>query len=128
MGTDSRKSAAKTPQFDTPGAQRLTRLLQEATRATPVSGPETYVPPSDGDIAEANYHHFIFGQRGSGKSSLLRHLQHQMLDAGRAAVWIDQEIYSNLSYPDVLVSVLHELMRSLAATLERKMTSESQPR
>jgi hypothetical protein len=50
-----------------------------------------------------------------------------MLDAGRAAVWIDQEIYSNLSYPDVLVSVLHELMRSLATTLERKMISESQP-
>jgi hypothetical protein len=124
MGTDSRKSAAKTSQFDTPGAQRLTRLLQEATRATPASGPETYVPPSGGDIAETNYHHFIFGQRGSGKSSLLRHLQHQMLAEGRVAVWIDQEIYSNLSYPDVLVSALHEVMIGLAATLEAKLDSE----
>jgi len=114
--------------YDTPEARQLTRLLTEATRATPASGPETYVPPARGDIAEANYHHFIFGQRGSGKSSLLRHLQHQMVDAGRAGVWIDQEIYSNLSYPDVLVSVLHELMKSLGTTLDQRISSRNQPR
>ena len=123
MGGNTAKSPAKTPSFDTPQAQQLTRLLQEATRATPASGPQTYVPPSGGDRAEADYHHFVFGQRGSGKSSLLRHLQHQMLDAGRVAVWIDQEIYSKLSYPDVLVSALHELMKSLASTLEQKLGS-----
>lgn len=49
-----------------------------------------------------------------------------MLDANRVAVWIDQEIYSKLSYPDVLVSALHELMKSLAITLERKITLEPQ--
>lgn len=124
MGTNQHKSGAKAPQFDTPGTQRLTKLLQEATRATPASGPETYVPPSGGDIAEANYHHFVFGQRGSGKSSLLRHLQHQMLAEGRVAVWIDEEIYSNLSYPDVLVSALHEVMKGLANTLTTKTDSE----
>jgi energy-coupling factor transporter ATP-binding protein EcfA2 len=127
MGNNTAKSPQPSPRYETPEAQRLTRLIQEATRPTPVSGPETYVPPSGGDRAEADYHHFIFGQRGSGKSSLLRHLQRQMLDANRVAVWIDQEIYSKLSYPDVLVSALHELMKSLAATLERKMASESQP-
>lgn len=51
------------------------RLLQEATRPTPDGGASNYVPPSGGKLAEANYHHFVFGQRGSGKSSLLRHLQ-----------------------------------------------------
>lgn len=127
MGTNTAKSPKPPPRYETPEAQRLTRLLQEATRATPVSGPETYVPPSGGDRAEANYHHFIFGQRGSGKSSLLRHLQHQMMDANRVAVWIDQEIYSRLSYPDVLVSALHELMKSLVTTLERNIALEPQP-
>ena len=39
---------------------------------------------------------------------------------GRIAVWIDQEIYSNLSYPDVLVSALHEVMKGLASTLDKK--------
>ena len=114
--------------YETPEAQQLTRLLQEATRATPASGPETYVAPSGGDRAEANYHHFVFGQRGSGKSSLLRHLQSQMTNAGRVGVWIDQEIYSKLSYPDVLVSVLHELMKSLAITLDARISEISRPR
>ena len=127
MGSNTAKSSERTPGYETPEAQRLTRLLQEATRATPASGPQTYVPPSGGDRAEADYHHFIFGQRGSGKSSLLRHLQHQMMDANRVAVWIDQEIYSKLSYPDVLVSALHELMKSLATTLQQKIALERQP-
>lgn len=113
----------KPADFDTPEAQKLIRLLQEATRATPASGPETYVPPSGGENAEADYHHFVFGQRGSGKSSLLRHLQHQMRNSGRVAVWLDQEIYSRLSYPDVLVSALHFAMTSLADSLEAKITA-----
>lgn len=127
MGSNEAKQPKAQAMYETPEAQQLTRLLQEATRATPASGPETYVAPSGGDRAEANYHHFIFGQRGSGKSSLLRHLQHQMISAGRAGVWIDQEIYSNLSYPDVLVSVLHELMKSLVTTLDQRISSRAQP-
>ncbi|HEY7143268.1 MAG TPA: hypothetical protein VH637_03405 [Streptosporangiaceae bacterium] len=124
MGNKSNKQPGKVPIFSTPAAQVLTRLLQEATRATPASGPETYVPPSGGQIAEADYHHFIFGQRGSGKSSLLRHLQHQMRTTNRIAVWIDQEIYSRLSYPDVLVSALHEIMYGLADTVESKIQAD----
>jgi energy-coupling factor transporter ATP-binding protein EcfA2 len=127
MGSNEAKQPKVQAMYETPEAQQLTRLLQEATRATPASGPETYVAPSGGDRAEANYHHFIFGQRGSGKSSLLRHLQHQMISAGRVGVWIDQEIYSNLSYPDVLVSVLHELMKSLVTTLDQRISSRAQP-
>ena len=125
MGTDTAKSPKPPPRDPTPEAQRLTRLLQEATRATPVSGPETYVPPSGGDRAGL----FIIThlREMEGKSSLLRHLQHQMMDANRVAVWIDQEIYSRLSYPDVLVSALYELMKSLATTLERKIALEPQP-
>jgi hypothetical protein len=124
MTTKSHQQSRKVAEFDTPAAQRLTVLLQEATRATPSSGPETYVPPSGGEIAEANYHHFVFGQRGSGKSSLLRHLQHQMRAAGRIAIWIDEEIYSRLSYPDVLVSALHVVMSGLGEALAAKLASE----
>jgi energy-coupling factor transporter ATP-binding protein EcfA2 len=111
--------------YEAPEVLELLRLLQEATRATPMGGPSTYVPPTGGEIAEANYHHFIFGQRGSGKSSLLRHLQRQMLRQRRAAVWIDQEIFSNLSYPDVLVSAVCELIKGVAEALQRR--DELQP-
>jgi hypothetical protein len=62
----------------------------------------------------------MFGQRGSGKSSLLRHLQRNLNREGRAAVWIDQEIFSNLAYPDVLVSAVLEVMESVQGTLHDK--------
>jgi energy-coupling factor transporter ATP-binding protein EcfA2 len=107
--------------YEKPEVLELLRLLQEATRATPTGGESTYVPPTGGEIAEANYHHFIFGQRGSGKSSLLRHLQRQMIDQHRAGVWIDQEIFSNLSYPDVLVSAVCELVKGVTEALRAKV-------
>ena len=108
--------AASAGLFEADEVTQLLRLLQEATRATP-SGVDRYVPPSGGEIAEANYHHFIFGQRGSGKSSLLRHLEQQKKAEKKAAIWIDQEIFANLSYPDVLVSAVYELMLGVAEAL-----------
>src|SRR5689334_2996265 len=65
------KDAELMAEYAKPEVVKLLQLLQEATRATPTSGPDTYVPPMNGEVAEADYHHFIFGQRGSGKSSLL---------------------------------------------------------
>lgn len=110
-------AGAKSAQFSTEEVTQLLKDLQEATRATPFGGPQSYVPPKGGEIAEAKYHHFIFGQRGSGKSSLLRHLQETISDENRAAVWIDQEIFANLSYPDVLVSAVHELIKGAREAL-----------
>ncbi|MFG3316080.1 hypothetical protein ACGF0C_29340 [Streptomyces albidoflavus] len=115
MGT-----SANSAQFATVEVTQLIKDLQEATRANPFGGPQSYVPPKGGEIAEANYHHFVFGQRGSGKSSLLRHLQEQMTTESRTAVWIDQEIFGNLSYPDVLVSAVHELIKGAREALLSK--------
>jgi energy-coupling factor transporter ATP-binding protein EcfA2 len=98
----------------------LLRTLQEATRATPKGGPNVYIPPAGGDAAEANYNHFVFGQRGSGKSSLLRHLQRRIEEDGRIAVWTDQEIFSALAYPDVLVSAVLEVMEGAQRTLKNR--------
>ncbi|MFF6854291.1 hypothetical protein ACFY9H_02700 [Streptomyces bacillaris] len=114
-------------QFATVEVTQLLKDLQEATRATPFGGPQSYVPPKGGEIAEANYHHFVFGQRGSGKSSLLRHLQEQVTTHDRAAVWIDQEIFANLSYPDVLVSAVHELIKGAREALLSKVPETQKP-
>lgn len=97
------------------------RDIQEATRASRSGESEIYVPPKNGEIAESNYHHFVFGQRGSGKSSLLGHLEQKMDEEGRLAVWIDQEVFSSLPYPDVLVSVVLELMIGVGKTLQGKI-------
>jgi hypothetical protein len=106
-------------QYELPQTEALLRKLQEATRPSPDGPADNYVPPSGGELAEANYHHFVFGQRGSGKSSLLRHLESRALKEERGAVWIDQEIFSALAYPDVLVSAVLELMKALGDALAR---------
>ncbi|HVV09032.1 hypothetical protein [Amycolatopsis sp.] len=107
--------------YNSSEALSLVQLLQPATRAQPQGSPDDFVQPKGGEIAAADYHHFIFGQRGSGKSSLLRYLQRDLRDNGRASIWIDQQIYSNLSYPDVLVSAVLEVMKGLTEAVHNKI-------
>lgn len=114
---NSMASTEHQPHYSGPAVDRFLRLLTEATRASPSGGPVTYIPPAGADQAEANYNHFVFGQRGSGKSSLLRHLERRLRDEKKAAVWADQEIYAALQYPDVLVSITLEIMQGLRKAL-----------
>ena len=48
---------------------------------------------------------------------MLRHLQNEMEISKRGAVWIDQEIFSALKYPDVLVSAVLETTEQLKTAL-----------
>lgn len=97
------------------GVDNLLVALEEATRATPDGGPAEFVPPAGGELEQvkARFHHLIFGRRGSGKTSLLRHLESELRTEGRPTVWIDQELFMELSFPDVLVSSVLEVMRSV---------------
>lgn len=80
--------------------------------------------PIGADDAEAEYHHFIFGQRGSGKSSLMRNLEYQCKGLGRGYVWIDQEIFTDLAYPDVLISCVLQILEDLSASIVNKQGSD----
>lgn len=109
----------KTPaEFNNPNVPNLLRLLTEATRATPRGGPAVYIPQVGADDAAANYNHFVFGQRGSGKSSLLRNLEQKKREDHQASVWIDQEVFTSLLYPDVLVSCVLDISTGLRTSLE----------
>lgn len=90
----------------------LLAALEEATRASPSRGPAEFVSPAGGELeqVQARFHHLIFGRRGSGKTTLLRYLESQLREASRTTVWIDQELFMALSYPDVLVSSVLEVM------------------
>lgn len=101
--------------YNEDGVNELLVALEEATRATPDGGPAEFVPPAGGELeqAKARFHHLIFGRRGSGKTSLLRHLEGELRDEHRPTIWIDQELFMELSYPDVLVSSVLEVMRSV---------------
>lgn len=107
--------------FKSPDVDRLLRALQEATRATPTGDRVVFVLPPNAEVASARYHHFLYGQRGSGKSTLLRKLQREEAKAGRASVWVDQEIFSNLAFPDVLVSSVETVMSSVEQAVRAKV-------
>lgn len=93
----------------------LLTALEEATRATPEGGPAEFVAPSGGELdqVQARFHHFVWGRRGSGKTSLLRYLEAKLHDEHKVAVWIDEELFMALSYPDVLVSSVLEVIRGV---------------
>jgi hypothetical protein len=122
----SKPNSSKEAYFYREEVRALLLKLQEATRATPKGEPSLYIPPPGGEMAEANYHHFVFGQRGSGKSSLLRHLEARLKDEGRITVWTDAEIFSALDYPDVLVSAVIEVLKGVRAALVERVSDPSQ--
>jgi len=119
----------KEPYYRSTEVNELLVALEEATRATPTGGPSEFVPPAGGELqqVEARFHHLIFGRRGSGKTTLLRYLENELQKTGRATVWIDQELFMALSYPDVLVSSVLEVMEGArsAVVAARSAASDS---
>lgn len=94
-------------------------LLEEVTRAKPGSPESRFVRP-DGEVVDrlaSRFHHALYGRRGTGKSSLLRHIESHLRSDGRLVAWADQETYKGLSYPDVLVSALAEIFQQFASQL-----------
>lgn len=101
--------------YDGKNVDRLLVTLEEATRATPTATGVPFVPPAGGELsqAQARFHHLVFGRRGSGKTSLLRHLERELQVEQKVTVWIDQELFMALSFPDVLVSSVLEVMQGV---------------
>ncbi|SDF57395.1 hypothetical protein SAMN04487781_1922 [Cellulosimicrobium cellulans] len=94
-------------------------LLEEVTRAKPGSPESRFVRP-EGEVVDrlaSRFHHALYGRRGTGKSSLLRHIESNLRSEGRLVAWADQETFKGLSYPDVLVSALAEIFQQFASQL-----------
>ena len=63
--------------YNAPQVERLQVLAEEARRARPNSPESRFVAPEGGmiDRIGSRFHHVLYGRRGSGKSSLLRHIE-----------------------------------------------------
>ncbi len=97
-----------------PAVDKLVTLIEEATRATKDS-PRRFIEPARGtlDRAKARRHHIIFGRRGSGKTSLLRKAGADLTLGRIPTAFIDLEAFKGHTYPDVLISILLETLRTL---------------
>lgn len=104
------------PYYYDPAVARFQVLLEEVTRARPGSPKTRFIPPDaeSVDRLKAKFHHVLFGRRGTGKSSLLRHIEGNLRASNHLVAWADQETFMGLSYPDVLVSTLAEVFRQFA--------------
>lgn len=100
--------------FDGENVSKLQVLLEEVTRAKPGSPKARFVQPDDDTVRvlSSKFHHVVYGRRGTGKSSLLRHIEGQLRGGDRIVAWVDQENLKALSYPDVLVAALAEIFLS----------------
>lgn len=110
------------PYYDSEEVRRFQTLLEEVTRAKPGTPAARFVNPDDSVTSrlESNFHHVLFGRRGSGKTSLLRHIQSTNQAGGRLVAWVDYEIFMNLSFPDVLVSTLETIFKDFEAQLRSR--------
>ena len=115
-------SAEPETYFYAPEVGDLQVLAEEATRARPGSPESRFVAPEGGviDRLGSKYHHVLYGRRGSGKSSLLRHIETARKTQGHLVAWADQEIFMGLDYPDVLVSTLSAVLTQFSEQLRAK--------
>ena len=86
---------------------QLLTIVEEATRSSE-EGVKYFVEPAHGTLRRsiALRHHFIFGRRGSGKSSLLRKAAADLTVDRAPIAWVDLEPFKGHSYPDLVLSVL----------------------
>ena len=97
-----------------PAVDKLLTQIEEATRATKDS-PRRFIEPARGtlDRAKARRHHIVFGRQGSGKTSLLRKAGADLTLGRVPTAFIDLEAFKGHTYPDVLISILLETLRTL---------------
>lgn len=97
----------------------LQLLLEEVPRAKPGSPQSRFVEPDADSFARlsSRFHHVLYGRRGTGKSSLLRRMEARSREQNHLVAWADQETFSRLSYPDVLVATMAEVFKQFRTQL-----------
>ena len=112
--------------FNGENVRQFQILLEEVTRAKPGSPEARFVHPDDDTVRvlSSKFHHVVFGRRGTGKSSLLRHIEGQLRASGSLVAWVDQENLKALSYPDVLVAAVAEMLGQFAIQLDIKFPEQ----
>ena len=115
-----------TANLDDPRITKFAILIEEAARSTE-DGVRFFVEPAEGVLerAKSRRHHFIFGRRGSGKSSLIAKVQQEFTLSRVPNARVDLEPFKGHSYPDLLISVLIETFTSFRTWLDLFATARS---
>jgi hypothetical protein len=101
--------------LETPEAINALRVkISESLRVTS-EVPQYFVWPYDGAKQEilSKRSQLIFGRRGSGKTSLLRKLEEEVIRAGGFCAFVDVEELKSLTLPDQIITALLKLLEQL---------------
>ena len=107
------------PLLDSPKITALSLRIEESTRATE-STIKRFVEPAAGTLerAKSRRHHFVFGRRGSGKTSLLKKAASDLTLERRPIAYVDLESFKGHTYPDVLLSILIKTFSEFSKWIE----------
>jgi hypothetical protein len=86
------------------------------------------IQPGIAQKLEAERHQLLTGRRGTGKSTILEVVQHDLRASGVAVASLDMEVYKGRQYPDVLIEILIALTRKLRPKLAFKGASPKKVR
>jgi hypothetical protein len=96
-----------------PEVEKIIALIRDSFRVR-LNDPPIYVDVAGnlGRIA-SKQHQVIFGRRGSGKSCLLVHFFSDAQEKGDPPIYILADEFKRLSYPDVLIRLLIEILEEI---------------
>jgi polynucleotide 5'-kinase involved in rRNA processing len=89
----------------------LIRVIKASTRGSNREEKlRRFVEPARGTLGEAMspQHHVVFGRRGSGKTSLLRKAEQELLQSGSPVAFVDLDVYKRQTFPNLIASILRE--------------------
>ena len=99
--------------LDSPEFRKLVNLIKDSFRIRRNHKP-LYVDVGDNlDRISAAQHQVIFGRRGSGKSCLLIHYLNTSRPDDVLPIYILADEYKRLTYPDILIRLLIEILEAL---------------
>jgi hypothetical protein len=101
----------------------LIALIEESTRGDASSEKvNRFVEPAPGTLAKAigRQHHVVFGRRGSGKTSLLRKSQTDLIARGHPVAYVDLDVYDSQTFPNLIASVLRDAFEQFRTLAQRR--------
>lgn len=69
---------------------------------------QRFVEPAPGTLRQAMSarHHVVLGRRGSGKSSLLRKVEQELVLQGGPVAFVDLDVYKEQTFPNLVANIL----------------------
>jgi hypothetical protein len=104
----------------------LVALIKESTRGdSSAEKVNRFIEPARGTLSDAvgRQHHVVFGRRGSGKTSLLRRAERELVARGHPVAFVDLDVYDRQTFANLIASVLRDAF-SQYRTLARSRTNE----